>query len=274
MAKEKNIQHFSNSRLEGAAILAFVPFFSVFGVHDFVLRRYWKGIIHITIIVFSYGPYYLVRSICGQGYNCYNASIPFMFLQYFGIAASYTWAIVEAAKILRLKDEVHVDSIAEGNSKMSMNTVLSNEPSVAHKKVNIDEGETLNGASISSNAAVGGNTNYFVAGRPSLETVAKMRRDKKQEKFSKLSIIFTMVPVALWVYCLIVSGGSTSEGDSGAIWWLIFMYYSSIGIPLAALSIAFGIMGLKTDLGWLSIISLLIKITMIIIIVSLMIVYL
>lgn len=114
-----------------------------------------------------------------------------------------------------------------------------------------------------------GNTSYFVASQPSSETVAKIEQWKKQDRkvWSILSIIATIIPIILWVYCLIVSGGSQSENGPGAVWWLVVMYYWSLGIPLAVISIKFGIAGLKTSLRWLSIISLLLKATMIIAIV-------
>lgn len=117
-----------------------------------------------------------------------------------------------------------------------------------------------------------GNTSYFVADQPSPEIVAKIEQEKKQDSkvWSILSIIATIIPIMLWSYCLIVSGGSTSENGSGAIWWLMVMYYWTLGFPLAVISIVFGIIGLRTSLRRLSIISLLLKATMIIAIVSLL----
>ncbi|MBR2754102.1 hypothetical protein IKF28_02950 [Candidatus Saccharibacteria bacterium] len=103
-----------------------------------------------------------------------------------------------------------------------------------------------------------------------------MAQKKKQDckVWSILSIMATMIPIILWVYCLIASGGSASENGPGAVWWLMIMYYWSLGIPLAVMSVAFGIEGLKTSLRWLSIISLSVKATMIIAIALLLFVYL
>jgi hypothetical protein len=117
-----------------------------------------------------------------------------------------------------------------------------------------------------------GNTSYFVANQPSPETVAKIEQRGKQDRkvWSTLSIVATIIPIVLWVYCLIVSGGSISENGPGAVWWLMIMYYWSLGIPLVVISIAFGIVGLKTSLRWLSIVSLLLKAVRIIAIVLLL----
>ena len=114
--------------------------------------------------------------------------------------------------------------------------------------------------------------NCFVADRPSPETIMKIEQEKKQNRkvWSILSIVATVVPIILWIYCLVVSEGSTSESGSGAIWWLMILYYWSLGIPLADISIAFGIIGLKTSLRWLSIISLSLKAITIIAIASLL----
>lgn len=74
----------------------------------------------------------------------------------------------------------------------------------------------------------------------------------------------TLIPIILWVYCFVVPGGSANENGPGAVWWLMVMYYWSVGIPLIAVSIAFGITGLKTKLHWLSIVSLSLKAAMIV----------
>ena len=161
-----------------------------------------------------------------------------MFLQYLA-TTSYIWAIVEGVQILQSKKQKAPSSPAVNNP----NTAQPLKPVVD-----------------------AGNTSYSVAYQPSSETVAKTEQEKKQDRkvWSILSIIATIIPMILWVCCLIVSGGSASENGPGAVWWLMIMYYWSLGIPLAVISIAFGIVGLKTSLRWLSIISLLFKATMII----------
>ena len=239
-----NENQFSNSRLTVAAIFAFLPFFGIIGVHNFILKQYKKGIAHIAIVIACYLPYIIVSMSCGYGSNCYNMVTPAMFLQYLAIV-SYIWAIVEGIQILQLKKQKTFFLPTTSNP----NTIQSSRPVMR-----------------------AGDTSYFVADQPSLETIAKIEQEKKQDRkvWSILSIIATIIPIILWVYCFIASGGSASENGPGAVWWLVIMYYWSLGIPLAAISIAFGIVGLKTSLRWLSIISLLLKAIMIIAIILLL----
>lgn len=108
------------------------------------------------------------------------------------------------------------------------------------------------------------NADYFTANQPSPEATTEIGKKKKQDRkvWSILSIIATMIPILLWGFCEIViatNGGDRSESGAGAIGWIMVMYYWTLGIPLAIISIAFGIVGLKTSLRWLSIVSLSLK---------------
>lgn len=239
-----NGNQFSDSRLTAAAIFAFLPQFGIIGVHNFILKQYKKGIAHIAIVIACYLPYIIVSMLCGYGSNCYNIVMPVMFLQYLAVV-SYTWAIVEGIQILQLKKQktLYLPTTSDPNTIQSSKPIMD-----------------------------AGNTSYFVADQPSPETVAKIEQRGKQDRkvWSTLSIVATIIPMILWSFCFIVSGGSTSENGPGAVWWLMIMYYWSLGIPLAAISIAFGIVGLKTSLRWLSIVSLLLKAIMIIAIVLLL----
>lgn len=226
---------FSDSRLTTAAIFAFLPF-GIFGIHNFILKQYGKGIAHIIIVVLCYVS--LIIATASYGYIT-------MFLQYLAVA-SYIWAIVEGVQILQSKKQTAIPSQVTSNQ----NTIQPPKPAVMNT----------------------GETNYFTADKPLPETITKIEQEKKQDRkiWSVLSIVATIIPIMLWIYCLIVSGGSTSENGPGAVWWLIIMYYGSLGIPLAVISIAFGIIGLKTSLRWLSIISLSLKAVMIIAIILLL----
>ena len=108
------------------------------------------------------------------------------------------------------------------------------------------------------------------------ETVVNTEHGIKQDRkmWSILSFVAAIIPIILWIYCFTVSGGSMSENGSGAVWWLAVLYYWSLGIPLAIISITFGIIGLKTSLRQLSIASILLKITMIIVVVLLLFIHL
>lgn len=243
----KNGNQFSNSRLTVAAIFAFLPYFGIIGVHDFILKQYKKGVAHIAIVIACYLPYIIAIMSCDYNSNCHDMVTSVMFLQSLAIA-SYIWAIVEGIQILQLKKQ-----------KTLFLPTTSNPNAIQSSKPTMDAG----------------NTGYFVADQPSSETVTKIEQMGKQDRkvWSILSIVSTIIPIILWVYCFIASGGSASENGPGAVWWLMVIYYWSLGIPLATISIAFGIVGLKTSLRWLSIISLLLKVIMIIAIVLLLFVH-
>ena len=82
---------------------------------------------------------------------------------------------------------------------------------------------------------------------------------KSRSIWAVLSMVCSMVPVILWAYCFIASGGDTQENGRGAVWGLIFFYYFTVGFPLSGLSIVFGVAGLNTRLDRLARISLSIK---------------
>ena len=82
---------------------------------------------------------------------------------------------------------------------------------------------------------------------------------KSRSVWAVLSMVCSMIPVIIWTYCFITSGGDTQENGRGAVWGLIFFYYFTVGFPLSGLSIVFGVAGLNTRLGRLARISLSIK---------------
>ena len=247
------VNQFSDSRLTAAAIFAFLPYFGMIGVHNFILKQYGKGIAHIIIVVMCFAPYYIARASCGYNSSCYSIVTITMFLQYLA-ATSYIWSIVEGVFILQSKKKN-----------------VASQPTAD----NPDTAQTAEYQKPSKPVMVAGDTNYYAASLPSPETIAKIEQNKKQgcKVWSILSIITAIIPVLLWAYCFIVSGGSTSENGPGAVWWLMIMYYWSFGLPLAIISIAFGIVGLKTSLRWLSEISLSLKVVMIVAIVLLLFVH-
>ena len=80
----------------------------------------------------------------------------------------------------------------------------------------------------------------------------------QSRKKSIISLVFGLIPVALFIYCLIESGGDTSEGGDGAIWWLMIIYYWSLGIPIAIGAVAFAIKATSLKKHILSIISVIV----------------
>lgn len=66
------------------------------------------------------------------------------------------------------------------------------------------------------------------------------------------SMVLSAFPILILVLCVIASGGSFNENGPGAVWWLLAMYYFTVGVPFLAMSIAFGVVGLKSELSWLA----------------------
>lgn len=207
-ADNNSVSRFSHKRIGLALIFAFLPS-GLFGIHNFILKQYLRGIIHIAIVVAFSAPYYIVRLLCGRGSGCYDAVMPTMYLMYFSYV-SYIWAIVEAVKIMRIKEK-------------------------------------------------------YMASLP--ETAVKSSKEKKDcRAWAIVSFVATMIPIILWSYCLLASGGSRTENGSGSAMALIFVYYCTAGIPLAVASIIYGKMGLDTSLRWLANLSLWLKSIMIIVV--------
>lgn len=237
---------FSDLVLIMAAVFAFLPYFSVFGIHNFILKQYERGIVRVTTFI-AWCVFLGVYTTCGQSDSCRGMGLLIVPLQYI-IIALYVWAVVEGARVLQFKKQRTALSWGTGGRNM----VQSSKPvmNVEDKSNSVPDEKTLG-------------------------TVAKNEQYEEQDRkiWSVLSIMATIIPIMLWAYCLIVSGGSTSEDGPGAVWLFILTYYGTLGIPLIVLSIMFGVMGLKTSLRWLSIVSLLLKIITIIAVVLLLIVH-
>ena len=68
---------------------------------------------------------------------------------------------------------------------------------------------------------------------------------QKSDKFAAISFVLSIIPIMLILHCFYTSGGSFSEGyGNGAVWWLLIMYYCTIGLPIAVAAI---ILGLKSN---------------------------
>lgn len=210
-----------DSLLTRAAIFAFIPPLGAMGIHDFFLKQNKKGVAHILLLILSMIPLEFVNMFCGNNLNCsIIVDIVTWLIQILLMAASYFWAIIEGAGILNQKNHSSAYSASSD----------ANSP---------------NSQSIPSAQLI-------------LNDSQKQKQDRKV--WSILSITATIIPIILWTYCWKVSGGSTSENGPGAVWWYMIFYYWTLGIPLAVISVAFGIVGLKTKYRWVSIISLLLKV--------------
>ncbi len=236
--EEEHPGQFSESRLTAAAIFAFLPGSGVIGVHNFILKQYGKGALHIALVAIAFLGSYLSTITCNYN-KCYNATLSIIFLQYLIVAASYIWAIVEGVRINQLR-KLHIVS-----------PPVINKPTIIQSEEEKDQPVMKMGG-----------TTYYVAEKSTPKTVTPINQNKQKDHkvWSIVSIISALIPLFLWTYCIIISGGNTNEGQSsGGVWWLMIWYYFTIGFPLMIVSVAFGIIGLGTSLKGLATLSLIIK---------------
>ena len=99
----------NNMRLETATIFGF--FFGMFGIHDFVAKRYSKGCIHLilSIIGIIMAPFCIFLATMGSDAGYHNMSIEsrllantIFYAPFLIIAVSYVWAIIESINFLNV----------------------------------------------------------------------------------------------------------------------------------------------------------------------------
>lgn len=83
-------------------------------------------------------------------------------------------------------------------------------------------------------------------------------KQEKDKKYAIISIIVSMVTVALWVFLFIAYYPKTFNSTLSSI-AIGLGYYQTLGIPFAIISIITGIIGLKTKLRSLAIVSLVLR---------------
>ena len=86
---------------------------------------------------------------------------------------------------------------------------------------------------------------------------------KDKNYYSVLSFIMAIAPIILFAWLFMVGGFDGSSG-SAATGFVVAIYYWTVGIPFAILSIVFGIKGLQTSRRRLAIVSLTIKTIMLV----------
>ena len=82
-------------------------------------------------------------------------------------------------------------------------------------------------------------------GKKNTQIEKTMEKNNRWIWYSLLSFILALIPIALVTGCYIYSGGDLSENGSGAVFWLVFIYFLSIGFPIAGCSIFLGIKSYK-----------------------------
>lgn len=97
-----------------------------------------------------------------------------------------------------------------------------------------------------------------------LNTDNIFKHNNRKSGFSIASFVLPLIPITIlligFLFCFIISEGSISDNDGGAVWWL-FLAMIFILVPVTIitdiLSIIFGIIGVKskkTVFGWVGII--------------------
>ena len=88
--------------------------------------------------------------------------------------------------------------------------------------------------------------------------VNTINNKNKYKLYSILSLFLSLIPIALILYCYIYSGGDLSENGNGVVFWYVMIYFGTIGLPLAFLSIFLGIKSFKTKKTLLSALGIII----------------
>ena len=73
-----------------------------------------------------------------------------------------------------------------------------------------------------------------------------MKKTKKAKIFGIISLILSLCPYVVFIYCLFVSQGSFDESSTGAVWWLL-IFYLLPGILIYIISLILGIIGIFID---------------------------
>ena len=109
------------------------------------------------------------------------------------------------------------------------------------------------------------NINLDISANVNTNANVNTKRKSGTGAYSIIAFILALIPILFFKYCTFKSSGSANENsEGGAAFWLFIIYFWTIGPVLACLSIVFAIMGLRTRLKALAIISLIIQIAPII----------
>jgi len=67
------------------------------------------------------------------------------------------------------------------------------------------------------------------------------KKIKRSRILAIISFLLSIVPIAIYIYCEIASGGSGNESEEGAVWWYFVIYWLFAGIPVMLVSLITGI---------------------------------
>jgi hypothetical protein len=97
----------------------------------------------------------------------------------------------------------------------------------------------------------------------------KKKEENKRHIFAYVALCTSLIPIIVFLYCLIESGGSGDESGAGAVWWLMFIYCISLGVPVFVISVVFAALGINSKKKKLAIISLAITLMPVVLIIVL-----
>ena len=114
----------SSARINTAAVVAFVPFItSILGIHDFIVKRYKQGIIHIIILLAVMMLLVIDTIVCSyQDSPICSIMSSISNLGYiFCPVGLYIWSIVEGIEILNINNKKTISS-SDKNISRTKNT--------------------------------------------------------------------------------------------------------------------------------------------------------
>ena len=89
------------------------------------------------------------------------------------------------------------------------------------------------------------NTEYYRA-------LNKEKALKNSSRNSKIAFVLSLLALALSIYCFIASGGDSSEGGAGAVWWSMLFF----GYPMLLASVILGLESFTANRNKLALCSL------------------
>lgn len=81
---------------------------------------------------------------------------------------------------------------------------------------------------------------------------------KKNKIYSLISLLLALIPILLITCCYIYSNGDTSENGKDSIFWLVVIYFWTIGLPVAYMSVYLGVKSFKIKKNIFSILGIII----------------
>ena len=214
------------------------------GVHDFYMKRNKLGVWHIIIFaiagllpgLFAWPIYAVVWAIIPDLVGKVSG---FVLIVGFATLVSYTWAIIEGIRFSPkcIKEEEKKEENASDEDKIKLENGNNSDIN------NIYPGQGIYPEPSKANSE----SAQIITREEITEEEAKKLKKYDRSWQATISFVATIIIIVIWLSSLFASGGETNEGkEGGAVWWGVVAFYMTIGLPLTAVSLGFGIAGLKT----------------------------